>query len=160
MGELLGVIVSIVLLAVGYIFGSIGQRRNYRSIKAREAQLRDILVFNGKEPPASFAGQRFALVCGSVVMGSDYFRQFIAGLKGLFGGRLNSFESMLDRGRREAILRMKEEARRMGAKAIFNVRLETSMLSSRNRKGGLACIELVAYGTAWRAPEGTSSHAA
>jgi uncharacterized protein YbjQ (UPF0145 family) len=86
-------------------------------------------------------------------------------LKGLFGGRLNSFESMLDRGRREAILRMKEEARRMGAKAIFNVRLETSTLSSSSNgagrsKKGLACVELVAYGTAWRAPDVRSSHAA
>jgi len=159
MGDLFGIVLVVVLIIVGYTCGSIGQKRHYRAIVAREAELRDILVFNEKEPPAIFAGQPFALVCGSVVMGSDFFRQFVAGLKALFGGRLSSFEAMIDRGRREAILRMKEEARRMGAQAIFNVRLETSTLSSQaagNKKGGLACVELVAYGTAWKTPQGAA----
>jgi uncharacterized protein YbjQ (UPF0145 family) len=161
MGDLFALVIVAVLLVVGFVFGSIGQSRHYRSIKLREFRLRHILLFNEKMPPLQYAGQEFALVSGSVIMGSDYFRQMIAGLKGLFGGRLTSFESMLDRGRREAILRMKEEAERMGANAIFNVRLETSTLSfsqQGNREGGkgLACAELIAYGTAWRAP----SHAA
>ncbi|MDR3323715.1 MAG: YbjQ family protein [Zoogloeaceae bacterium] len=155
MGDLLSqfstIIFVVILMGVAFIFGSIGQSRHYRSIKRREWQLRRILVFNEKMPPASFAGQEFALVSGSVVMGSDHFRQVLAGLKSIFGGRLGSFETMLDRGRRESILRMKEQAARMGATAIFNVRLETSVLSSREgRKQGLACAELIAYGTAWR----------
>jgi uncharacterized protein YbjQ (UPF0145 family) len=162
MDTLIAIVIGVVLLVVGFVFGSIGQSSHYRSIKRREAQYRDILVFNEKQPPQEFAGQKFALVCGTVVMGSDYFRQFVAGLKAIFGGRLGSFESMLDRGRREAILRMKEEARRMGAKAVFNVRLETSTLSyshnEGNRKAGLACVELVAYGTAWRALGAAKSH--
>jgi uncharacterized protein YbjQ (UPF0145 family) len=151
MAELFAIAFFFVLLIVGYVFGSIDQSRHYRSIKTRERKYRHILVFNEKRPPADFSGQGFALVSGSVVMGSDYFRQFIASLKQIFGGRLGSFEAMLDRGRREAILRMKEEAQKMGAKAIFNVRLETSTLSSmqENGKDGLACVELVAYGTAW-----------
>jgi uncharacterized protein YbjQ (UPF0145 family) len=153
MDVLIAIVGGATLIIVGYIFGSLDQKSHYRSIEQREAQYRDILVFNEKQPPAEFEGQKFALVCGSVVMGSDFFRQFIAGLKALFGGRLNSFEAMLDRGRREAILRMKAEARRMGAQAVFNVRLETSTLTyshnEGNRKAGLACVELVAYGTAW-----------
>jgi uncharacterized protein YbjQ (UPF0145 family) len=150
MAELLALAIFFILLIVGYTFGSIDQNRHYHSIKTRELRYRHILVSNEKRPPADFAGQRFALVCGSVVMGSDYFRQFIASLKKLFGGRLSSFDAMLDRGRREAILRMKEQAQKIGAKAIFNVRLETSSLSSlqENGKSGLACVELVAYGTA------------
>jgi uncharacterized protein YbjQ (UPF0145 family) len=154
MAELFVLALFFVLLIVGYVFGSSEQKRHYQSIKTREHKYRDILVFNEKRPPADFAGQKFALVCGSVVMGSDYFRQFVASLKQLFGGRLGSFEAMLDRGRREAILRMKEEAQEMGAQAIFNVRLETSTLSSmqENGRNGLACVELVAYGTAWCPP--------
>lgn len=160
MEVLLAIVGGVTLIVVGYIFGSLDQKNHYRSIEEREAQYRDILVFNEKQPPSDFSGQKFALVCGSVVMGCDHFRQFIAGLKALFGGRLNSFESMLDRGRREAILRMKAEARKMGAQVVFNVRLETSTLSyahnNRNRREGLACVELVAYGTAWRAPDAES----
>ncbi|MDR1889538.1 MAG: YbjQ family protein [Zoogloeaceae bacterium] len=157
MGDFIALIIAFILLVVGFVFGSIGQSRHYRSIRTRENRLRHILIFNEKMPPTQYAGQEFSLVCGSVIMGSDYFRQVIAGLKGLFGGRLTSFESMLDRGRREAILRMKEEAERMGANAIFNVRLETSTLAfsqqgNRSGRQGLACAELLAYGTAWRAP--------
>ncbi|MDR0528284.1 MAG: YbjQ family protein [Zoogloeaceae bacterium] len=143
------VLIILVLLALGYFCGTIGQHRHYRSLKIREAQLRGILLFNEKKVPASFSGQRFALVSGSAVISGDYFRQAIAGLKTLFGGRLGSFEAMIDRGRREAILRMKEEARHMGAKAVFNVRLETSNLKSiRSKKNSLACVEILAYGTA------------
>lgn len=162
MDVLIALIFAVILLAVGFVFGSMEQSRHYRSIKQREVRLRDILLFNEKHPPPEFAGQPFALVCGSVVMGSDYFRQFVAGLKAIFGGRLNSFEAMLDRGRREAILRMKEEACKMGAKAVFNVRMETSTLSyshnQGNRKAGLACVELVVYGTAWCAPGAAKPH--
>jgi len=144
-------IIPVVLLVVGYLCGTIGQYRHYRDIERREWMLRNILVFNEKSPPIQFAGQEFALVSGSVVMSGDYFRQVVAGLKMLVGGRLVSFEAMLDRGRREAILRMKEEARQMGASAIFNVRLETSNLSSSGGgQKGLTCMELIAYGTAWK----------
>ncbi|MDR1367195.1 MAG: YbjQ family protein [Candidatus Accumulibacter sp.] len=154
MEDLIAVGVTVVLLVVAYFFGVIGEKKHYSSIRAREAELSGILIFNEKMPPALYAGHEFALVSGSVVMSSDYFRQMIAALKKLFGGRLTSFESMMDRGRREAILRMKEEAVRIGAKVIFNVRLETCMLTKNQGGGGqqgLACAELFAYGTALRA---------
>jgi uncharacterized protein YbjQ (UPF0145 family) len=162
MGEWINLIITAVILIVAFTAGKIEQNIHYSSIKKREDQhsYRNILLFNEKIPPPEYAGQRFELVCGSVVMGSDYFRQFIASLKALFGGRLTSFEAMLDRGRREAILRMKAEAESMGANVIFNVRLETSTLSmKKSGSGGLACMEIVAYGTAWRAPNTGKTHA-
>jgi uncharacterized protein YbjQ (UPF0145 family) len=147
-------VLAVVMAIIAFVFGSLGQIRHYRAIRLRELQLRHILLFNEKMPPARYAGQNFALVCGSVVMSGDYFRQIIAGLEGIFGGRLTGFEAMMDRGRREAILRMKKEAERLGAEAVFNVRLETCTLSSqqKGKNGGLACAEFMAYGTAWRAP--------
>jgi uncharacterized protein YbjQ (UPF0145 family) len=145
-------IILAVTLAIAFTAGKIEQNVHYRFINNREAQYsyRSILLFNEKIPPPEYAGQPFGLVCGSVVMGSDYFRQFLAGLKALFGGRLTSFEAMLDRGRREAILRMKAEAKSMGADVIFNVHLATSTLSIKRNGSGGACVEIVAYGTAWR----------
>ena len=139
------------------ICGTIGEKRHYRSIREREERLKNILVFNEKMPPAIYLKNEFALVAGSVVMSSDYFRQMVAWLKKIFGGRLASLESALDRGRREAILRMKEEAERMGAKAIFNVRLETSVLTGNQATDGkqqkIFCAEFLAYGTALCAPQ-------
>ncbi|MDR2173147.1 MAG: YbjQ family protein [Burkholderiales bacterium] len=143
-------IVFILLVLTGLITGTILERRHYRSIRKREAKLKHILVFSERRPPPNFSGQSFSLVTGSVVISSDYFKTIAAGLKSLVGGRLTSYETLLDRGRREAILRMKEEAAKQGAQAIFNVRLETSTLN-QGRKQGIICAEMLAYGTALKA---------
>ena len=54
---------------------------------------------------------------------------------------------MLDRARREALLRMQEQARIAGAEAIINTKFETSRVSGNNNKG-IGSIEVLAYGTA------------
>ena len=69
--------------------------------------------------------------------------------RALVGGRITVYESLLDRGRREAIVRMKTEARRLGATMIFNVRLETSSLSEdQSGRAPMFSAEFIAYGTA------------
>jgi uncharacterized protein YbjQ (UPF0145 family) len=144
-------IIFVLLVLTGLIAGTILERRHYRSIREREAKLRHILVFAERQPPLHFSKQPFHLVSGSVVISGDYFKTIAAGLKSLIGGRLTSYETLLDRGRREAILRMKEQAEQYGAQAIFNVRLETSTLN-QNGGRGIVCAELLAYGTALKAP--------
>jgi uncharacterized protein YbjQ (UPF0145 family) len=82
------------------------------------------------------------------VVSVDYFKRFLAGLRMFFGGRVKSYESLLDRGRREALLRCKEAARAQGYQAVINVRLETSRLASSNRDGrATAGVEVLAFGT-------------
>jgi uncharacterized protein YbjQ (UPF0145 family) len=56
---------------------------------------------------------------------------------------------LVDRARREAILRMKQQARNLGAGMIINMRLETSTIGrSANKKKRIGSIEAIAYGTA------------
>jgi uncharacterized protein YbjQ (UPF0145 family) len=98
-------------------------------------------------PPDIVTPQDCRLVTGSVVIGSDYFKQFVAGLRTLIGGRLSSYESLLDRARREATLRMKEEAQRFGSTLVINVKVESTTVSGGMRKG-LPAMEVMAYGTA------------
>lgn len=148
-GMVLTLIWAVLLLSIGYFFGKMDEKKHYRSIHRREEKLAHILLFNEKTPPIECAKKEFILVNGSAVVGSDYFRQVVAGIKQFFGGRLSSFESTLDRGRREAILRMKEEAESLGATMIFNVRLETATLTgNQSKKQGLFYAEFLAYGTA------------
>lgn len=142
-------LLPLALALTALLVGSLLERRHYRSIREREEALRHILVFNEKRTPLALTGQHFHLVQGSVVVSSDYFKNMAAGLKSLFGGRLSSYESLMDRGRREAILRMKEQAASVGATAIFAVRLETSTLHNVAGRGGIGCAEFLAYGTAW-----------
>jgi len=54
-------------------------------------------------------------VSGNVVIAMDYFKKIIANLKSLVGGSLDSYETMLERARREAIVRMLKQADELGA---------------------------------------------
>ncbi|MGB5255686.1 MAG: heavy metal-binding domain-containing protein [Woeseiaceae bacterium] len=99
--------------------------------------------------PDDWNASRSTLVTGSIVISLDYFKRVIAGLRGLIGGRIKTYEPLLERARREALLRMTESAREQGFDAIFNVRLETSRLANARRDGkGTAGVEMLAFGTA------------
>ena len=141
-----GFIVVLTLLSIGYFVGTILERKHYKSIIEREKTLRDILVFDNKYP-AGEPGSGGQLVRGNVVVSVDYFKRFVASLRQLVGGRLSSYESLLDRGRREAVLRMKEEAKRLGANHIFNVRFETASIS-QGAQNALGSVEVLVYGSA------------
>lgn len=146
-------IVVFVLGFVGLVFGTLAERKHYRSIVLREAEYKHILLFNEKRPPLEVSGQPFYLVQGSVVVSSDYFKNMAAGLRSFFGGRLKSYESLLDRARREAVLRMKQEAQAKGANVIVNVLFETCNLS-QSQPGTIVSCEVLVYGTAWAMPSG------
>jgi uncharacterized protein YbjQ (UPF0145 family) len=136
----------LVLLLLGYVFGQRAEKRHFRSIIEREKQLRDILVFSERRIPDEDKLDG-TLVCGSVVVSVDFFKRFVAGLRTLVGGRVSAYESLLERARREAILRMKEEARRTGAKSVWNTRLETASIY-KGAQQSIGAVEVLAYGTA------------
>jgi len=134
------------LTMLGYFFGRIAERRHFESIRLREIQYRDILIFNERHLPVG-QWQQGPLVGGNVVISVDYFKRVVAGLRALFGGRLGTYESLLERARREALLRMKADARRYGADMVINVRLETASIS-KGKGDQIGSVEVYAYGTA------------
>lgn len=133
----------VVLLAIGYWFGNRSEKKHYRSIQQREQKLAAMPVVASRYPPEK-GHYHQQLVTGSVVVASDYFKTFLAGLVNIFGGSVISYESLLDRGRREALLRMKSEAKDSGATIVFNVKFETASVGN----GRTSSIEVLAYGTA------------
>lgn len=143
------ILIFAVLLVVGWVVGRANERRHFRELAALEATLRDIAVSNVHRTADLGAFRGGVLVVGSVVIAEDYFKRAAAALKSLVGGNLRSYESLLERGRREAIVRMKEEARRHGATHVVNVRLETASLSEDwSGQRPMFSAELIAYGTA------------
>jgi len=140
-------IITAVLLLLGYFFGTYREKAHYESIHVRERELASVLLFASRMPPDDMSPNGGRLVQGQVVVSVDYFKRFVAGLRKLVGGRLTSYESLLDRGRREAILRMKQEAHEHGANMVFNFKVETSSIS-KGQGGSLGCIEVLAYGSA------------
>lgn len=136
------------LLLIGYGFGQYNEKRHFRSIKMRERAYRNIIAFSTKTAPPDFTGES-QLVTGSVVVSIDYFKRIAAGLRSLFGGRIGAYESLVERARREALLRMKEDAKSKGSNMIINVKLETASIS-KNAQQNIGAVEVIAYGTALR----------
>ena len=91
------------------------------------------------------AGRRIAgtlgLVRGSTVRAKHIGTDIVAGLKNLVGGEVRGYSSLMAGAREQALDRMVEEARRLGADAVVATRFETSQIM-----GGAS--EIVAYGTA------------
>jgi len=144
---MIDLIIFLSLLTLGYIFGRLAENRHFKSIIQREEDLREILTFSERLPSPGLGPVETTLVDGNVVISIDYFKRFAAGLRSLIGGRVNAYETLLERARREAILRMKAKAKTAGAKQIINVKLETSSIT-KGKKQQVGCVEVYAYGTA------------
>ena len=141
------IIIFLVLMTLGYGVGTFLEKRHYRSIRRREKEFLNLPAVTLKTAhytPDQVASAR--LVYGSVVISIDYFKKILAGLRNIFGGTVKSYESLVDRARREATLRMKAMAG--DAAVIVNVRIETASVGKQANKKSVGCLEAVAYGTA------------
>lgn len=137
----------LVLVLVGYLVGSALESRHFANIREREQRYRAMPTITFETLPTGWRVAESGFASGNVVVSLDYFKRMLAGLRALVGGRIRSLEPLLDRGRREAVLRMQQEAAQRGFEAVINVRLETSQLDTSGR-GGIAGVEILAYGTA------------
>jgi len=140
-------IIFLVLMTLGYGVGTFLEKRHYRSIHRREKEFLNLPAVTLKTAhytPDQVASAR--LVYGSAVISIDYFKKILAGLRNIFGGTVKSYESLVDRARREATLRMKAMAG--DAAVIVNVRIETASVGKQANKKSVGCLEAVAYGTA------------
>ncbi len=138
-----------ILLVFTYFIGHAIEKSHYSSIRKREQAFLKMPALTFRNLPRNWQAERSSMVTGSVVISIDYFKRFLAGLRGIVGGRIRAYETLLDRARREALLRMKEQAAQKGYETIINVRLETSRLATSRGDGqGTAGVEVLAFGTA------------
>ena len=144
---MIDLIIFLSVLALGYAAGSWAEKRHYRSIADREKATVNLPAVTLKSVDIPGHKIRSAqLVYGSAVISVDYFKRMLAGLRNIFGGKVKSYESLLDRARREALLRMKEMAG--DSTVIVNVRIETSAIGKQSKRKNIGCLEAMAYGTA------------
>lgn len=78
---------------------------------------------------------------GSTVRARNIGRDFFAGLKNIVGGEISEYTKLQAQSREQAIQRMEQDAQKLGADAVVNVRLTTSMVMQ-------GASEILAYGTA------------
>lgn len=146
--DLIAFLIPILLVALAWFVGAMNERRHYASIRSREAATASLPVVSLRTALENRPVAEARLVTGHVVISIDKFKRLLAAWRKIFGGRVRSYESLVDRARREAVLRLKEEA--VGADVILNLRLDTSNISQSTRDRGTGAIEVVASGTAIR----------
>ncbi len=100
-----------------------------------------MLLTNLEIVPGHRIVKHLGLVQGSSVRAKHVGRDFMAGLKNIFGGELKGYTELLQESRQEAVDRMQEQARAVGANAVLNIRFSTSSVTA-------GAAELFAYGTA------------
>lgn len=141
-GFIFKIVITLILFLIGWGFGRFIENKHLTELAENERRLAHIQIDTNKFKTSEFDGQ---LVSSNVVISHDYFKYIIAQIQNFFGGRLTTYETVVDRARREAIVRLKQEAENMGAKHIMGLRLSTTELGMR---GGM--VEVFAYGTAVR----------
>lgn len=104
----------------------------------------------------TMAGKRIVrtlgLVRGNTIRARHLGRDILAVFRNLVGGEISEYTKLLGEAREQALDRMTEEARELGANAIVCARFSTSEISS-------GAAEILAYGTAVVVEEATpSSH--
>ncbi|MFB2538380.1 MULTISPECIES: YbjQ family protein [unclassified Acinetobacter] len=135
------IIVFLCLFAIGCFFGHRTEVKHLAELEQKERRLQHIILLNSRFTVSHGAGQ---MISSNVVISHDYFKYVIASIQNFFGGRLTSYESVVERARREAIVRLKQKAFEQGATKILGLRLETMDIGMRH--GGI--VEVFAYGTA------------
>lgn len=100
-----------------------------------------MILTNIESVPGMKIKAQCGLVSGSTVRAKNAIKDIGAGLKNIVGGELKSYTELLNEARNDAINRMIEQAKRLKANAIINVRFATSAITS-------GAAEVYAYGTA------------
>lgn len=85
--------------------------------------------------------QSLGIVRGSSVRARNVGRDILAGFKNIVGGEIEEYTKLLADSREQAIKRMIDDAKKLGADAIVNVRFTTSAVMQ-------GAAEILAYGTA------------
>ena len=83
------------------------------------------------------------LVHGETILGANLFRDLLAGVRDLLGGRARAYESTLQRAREMALEEMSRRALLLGADAVVGVRVDVEVLG---QAGGM--LMACATGTA------------
>ncbi len=152
MSQLLNALLQFVpllfLLVLGYGVGHYREKKHVRELDKKEEELRCIGISNHKRIPGGAGTVSHGVVTGCVVVATDYFKVFASILRNIFGGEMRAFQTLVTRGRREAIVRMLTEAKELGANAVINVRFETATIGGHQKKRKPGGIEVLAYGTA------------
>lgn len=100
------------------------------------------MIFTSTETiPGKEITEILGIARGSTVRARNIGRDIFAGLKNIVGGEIEEYTKLQAQSREQALQRMEEDAKRLGADAVVNIRLTTSVVTQ-------GAAEILAYGTA------------
>ncbi len=105
-----------------------------------------MIVVTTFEIPGKRVVRILGLVRGNTIRARHLGRDILAAMRNVVGGEVREYTKLLAEAREQALDRMVEEARSLGANAVVGVRFSTSMIMA-------GAAELLAYGTAVVAEE-------
>ena len=100
-----------------------------------------MIVTTTEKIPNEEISEILGIARGSTVRARNIGRDFFAGLKNIIGGELSEYTKLQAESREQALQRMIEDGERLGADAIINIRISTSVITQ-------GAAEILAYGTA------------
>jgi len=100
-----------------------------------------MIITTTESIPGKEISQILGIARGSTVRAKNIGRDIFASLKNIVGGEIEEYTRLQAESREQAIQRLIEDAERLGADAIINVRLTTAMIMQ-------GTAEILAYGTA------------
>ena len=100
-------------------------------------------IVNTDFVPGHEIKESFGLVRGSTIRAKHIGKDILAGLRTIVGGEIKEYSEMIMEARNESVRRMSDQAEKLGANAVVNVRFVTSQVMA-------GAAELLAYGTAVR----------
>jgi len=77
------------------------------------------------------------------IIGANIFKDFVAGLRDVFGGRSKTYEKVIEEAKEDALRELQEKAQSIGANAILGVDLDFETVGSNGSK-----LMVIASGTA------------
>lgn len=104
-------------------------------------EIDEFIVVSSNYVPGYKSVETQGFVYGLTVRSRGLGGQIGAGLRSMFGGEIKEYVKMMEQSRDEALNRMIDHARSMGANAVVSVRFDSNDISDIMQ-------EILAYGTA------------
>ena len=119
--------------------------------KQQNAAFGGHLIGSTSSKMTTLSAQSSVLLHTSIVVGPSMGQMFFMWFKSIFGGRLHSYDVIIEYGRREVTRRLQEQATHLGCSSIVNLRIETSTISfAKNSKSSTSSMEFLAFATGIR----------
>ena len=146
-------IIFIIILLLWLFFGKRAEKKHYASILEREERYKHIPILSDKDTRLLEGIEGVWVLCTwGTVVSIDAFKKLMATFVNIFWGKMKAYESLVDRARREVILKVKQKAQEAWYNTIINLRIETSSIS-KSAKSNVGSVEALAYATAIRIPD-------